>query len=104
MSSPLPILAIGKHAQILQTVVGLLNKNPAWQGYGAEDVPTALHLLQQVHPALVLFTNGLCQAEEAEITQKAKELQPAPILLQHYGGGGGLLTNEIWAALDAAQV
>jgi DNA-binding NarL/FixJ family response regulator len=100
MFLPLPILAIGKHPQILRTVVGLLNKNPAWQGHGAEDVASALQKLKEVHPALVLLTNGLSEVEEAEITQHAIKLHPGPIVIQHYGGGSGLLENEIRAALE----
>jgi len=49
------ILYIGRHQEILETVVRLINANEDWFGAGAETDETALNLFSTIHFHLVLL-------------------------------------------------
>ena len=89
------ILAIGKNPDILDTVVRLIATHHGWHGKGSESVPDALAILNQNPISLVLLTNGLTEAEEQEISAYCTAALPPIPVLQHYGGGSGLLESEI---------
>jgi hypothetical protein len=48
---------------------------------------------------VLLIGAGLTAAEELNLTARAKEIHPAIHVIQHYGGGSGLLSAEIYLAL-----
>lgn len=98
--SKINILAVGTHAEILEVVVRLINQNEQWQGFGAADVTQAITLLQQQPFIMVLLCNGLNHQEEMAIQQATEALQPLVKVLQHWGGGSGLLFSEIQMALQ----
>jgi hypothetical protein len=93
------ILAICTHAGILETILRLINNNPVWHAIGALSVEDAKALLNAENIDLVLLGNGLSPEEEMEITDYAKEVNNQIRLVQHFGGGSGLLSAEIYGAL-----
>ena len=93
------ILAIGKHAEILETVVRLINNNPEWEGAGANTDDEAVLLFSTQLFKIVLLCGGIEQESEDTLRTTFKALNPDAIIVQHYGGGSGLLSAEIYQAL-----
>lgn len=94
------ILYIGKHPEILETVVRLINANENWFGVGAATDETAMDLFKQINFQIVLLGSGI-EEESEEMLRDFFQLQnPACKIVQHYGGGSGLLKNEILSALE----
>jgi DNA-binding NtrC family response regulator len=97
------ILAVCSHPEILQTIVRLINNNPGWNGTGAESEEQAITLFKQQPFHLVLLGSGMDELTEEKLKPVLNEINPAVIFVQHYGGGSGLLTGEIYEALAAAN-
>lgn len=95
------ILYIGRNQEILDTVVRLLNKREEWSGTGVQDDEAAKSLFATTPFNLVLFGPGIDAENEAELSSYFLEKQPGVKLVQHYGGGSGLLLSEITMALQA---
>jgi len=94
------ILYIGRHQEILETVVRLINANEDWFGAGAETDETAMNLFSTIHFHLVLLGCGIEEASEEKLRKFFQETNPDCKIVQHYGGGSGLLKNEILSALE----
>jgi DNA-binding NarL/FixJ family response regulator len=94
------ILYIGRHQEIRDTVVRLLNANEEWLGMGAATDEEALHLFSIHDFALVLLGCGIEEESEQMLIESFRKLKPDIRIIQHYGGGSGLLKNEILAALQ----
>lgn len=96
------ILYTGRHPEILETVVRLINQNESWKGYGAADNEVAISLFTEVDFAIVLLGCGIPEEEEFKLRKVFTSHNPQCRIVQHYGGGSGLLSNEIYAALHDA--
>jgi hypothetical protein len=94
------ILFISKHAELLQTVLRLINNNAQWKADGSTEVEDAIQLFATYTYNLVILGNGLTNKEEETLVTMLQALQPTIQIIQHYGGGSGLLSNEIRAALE----
>ena len=95
----LNILAIHRNRKILATVLRLLNTNQHWNGIGAVTDEEAIEVFGQQPVGIVLFCAGIDPESEERLKAVFTEQIPTPIFLQHYGGGSGLLTAEIYEAL-----
>jgi hypothetical protein len=94
------ILAIGRHDEIMQTLLRLINKNENWHAAGALTDEEAIRIFDSVQTDLVLLSNGIDEDSEKRLRAYFTRKNPAVIIIQHYGGGSGLLSNEILQALD----
>lgn len=94
------ILYIGRHTEILETVVRLLNANEEWFGIGATTDEEALELFSKYDFSLVLLGCGIEEESEHLLLTAFRNLKPDIVIIQHYGGGSGLLRNEITLALQ----
>jgi len=94
------ILAIGRNEEIMQTLLRLINKNERWNGSGALTDEEAIQAFDHLQPALVLLSNGIDDSSEEKLRHYFTGKNPAVIIIQHYGGGSGLLSNEILQALN----
>ena len=93
------ILALCSHPEILQTVLRLINNNPEWNGTGAENEQQAIDLFTERPFDLVLLGSGMDEQSENKLKPVFIQINPAIKFIQHYGGGSGLLSAEIWGAL-----
>lgn len=93
------ILYIGRHAEILETVLRLINAREDWFGLGAETDAEAIELFSKHDFNIVLLGCGLEPESEAHLTRLFREMKPEVAIVPHYGGGSGLLQNEILSAL-----
>lgn len=94
------ILVIGREPDILQTVLRLINKNDKWNATGTSEDETAIELFHQHPYDLVLLGGGIEAASEIKLRKIFTLQDPDIKIIQHWGGGSGLLENEINAALD----
>ena len=93
------ILVICRHEGILQTVVRLVNNNPEWNATGAITDNDAIAEFSNKPFKLVLLGSGLEPESEYKLCGVFKLHNSAIIIVQHYGGGSGLLAAEIYQAL-----
>jgi len=98
------MLAIGRNEEILQTVLRLVNNNGQWHAVGAQTDDDAIALFDKINPAIVLLCNGIDEASDIKLQNYFIGKNPATIIIQHYGGGSGLLSNEILQALHAGAI
>jgi DNA-binding NtrC family response regulator len=94
------ILVIGRDAGILQTVVRLVNKNEQWNATGTGEDETAIELFHQHTYDLVLLGGGIASDSELKLRKIFTLQNPDIKIIQHWGGGSGLLENEIQSALE----
>lgn len=93
------ILVIGKNSEIMQTILRLINGQPNLKGVGALTDEEAIQLFSSEGIDLVLIGGGVEESEERELSAKFKRTKPLIKIIRHYGGGSGLLFNEIEEAL-----
>ncbi|MGN8072227.1 hypothetical protein [Mucilaginibacter sp. 22184] len=98
------ILVIGRHPEILQTVVRLVNNNPEWKGTGCLTEQEAISVFDQQVFDLVLLGAGIDESSEDSLCAHFKARKPDIKIVQHYGGGSGLLSAEIYEALKSNQL
>jgi hypothetical protein len=98
--SEIQILVIGRQEEILNTVVRLVNSHDNWKGYGASENQKAIQLFSKQHFDLVLIGGGVDNESEILLREEFTLLNPTIKIIQHWGGGSGLLENEIRFALD----
>ncbi|MEO0732027.1 MAG: hypothetical protein AAFZ52_04285 [Bacteroidota bacterium] len=95
----LSILSFSTNLEILPVMDRLVNKNPEWEGRRAADLATAIDLVKATDYDFVLLGAGTGAADrtalQAEITAAGKHTR----LIDHYGGGSGLLLAEIQEAV-----
>jgi hypothetical protein len=94
------ILYIGNHTQILETVLRLINAQEGWIGLGAADEAQAMVVFEENDIDLVLLGCGLDPEIEENLAALFEEKKPGIPVVQHYGGGSGLLYSEILLALQ----
>ncbi len=97
--SKIEILVIGRHAEILETVVRLVNSNPEWNATGAGTDGEAIAVFNSKIFKLVLLGGGIEKQSEDRLCKIFRAKNPTIIIVQHYGGGSGLLAAEIYEAL-----
>ncbi|MGZ3833859.1 MAG: hypothetical protein ACXVB0_10065 [Mucilaginibacter sp.] len=94
------ILVIGRNEQIVQTVVRLINNNPQWHAAYALTDEDAVSIFESQQFDLVLLCQGICPESDTLLRETFAAQNPETIIIQHYGGGSGLLATEINMALD----
>jgi hypothetical protein len=109
---PVNILVIGRDPEILKVVLRLLNDHPSAAGHAGSARPHAYHAVGSTDPDqarslfadtdidLVLLTNGLDAKLDASLRDEFLTRRPGTRILQHFGGGSGLLFAEITQALN----
>ncbi len=97
--NPLHILIIGRHPQIMETVVRLIESQRGWTAKGALTDEEAVALFQKENFELVLIGGGVEETSEDKLKEVFLMKNPAVKIIRHYGGGSGLLFNEIHEAV-----
>ncbi|MBE9600868.1 hypothetical protein [Pedobacter sp. MC2016-24] len=94
----LTVLYIGRNPDITKTMFRLLNARSEWSGIVTSSDAEALAICKNQSIDLVLLGNGIDAAEEQILRAGLIEIRPALKIIQHYGGGSGLLYSEILSA------
>jgi DNA-binding NarL/FixJ family response regulator len=95
------ILVICRHPEILATIVRLINNRPEWNATGCETDEQAIDAFKNINYKLVLIGAGVAPLSELHLRQAFTAQNPQAKIVQHFGGGSGLLFAEIYGALDA---
>lgn len=98
--SKIQILAICRHPEILQTIIRLINNNPDWNAAGAITDEEAVTTFTSQSFKLVLLGSGIEKENEQKLEAIFKSHNPEIIIVEHYGGGSGLLFAEIFQGLS----
>ena len=93
------ILVVGRHPEILATVVRLVNNNPDWNATGCLSDEEAIAAFGTQDFKLVLLGGGVDEESENKLNEHFCALKPGTKIVQHFGGGSGLLSAEIYEAL-----
>jgi hypothetical protein len=93
------ILVIGRHAEINETVVRLLNNENGWHASGALTDHDAIRKFEKQNFDIVLIGGGVTEESERELITNFNRTKPSVKIVRHYGGGSGLLFAEIREAL-----
>ncbi|KLT65609.1 hypothetical protein [Pedobacter sp. BMA] len=93
------ILYIGRDTEITVVMNRLLNARPEWKGICVCLDEEAVAICKAQHIDLVLLGNGIDHEAEKALKVSLLELRPGLKIIQHYGGGSGLLYGEIMTAL-----
>ncbi len=94
------ILVICRHEGILQTIIRLINNNPEWDATGAVTDDEAIAEFNARPFKLVLLGSGIEKESEDKLRTVFEAEKPEITIVQHYGGGSGLLAAEIYQALN----
>jgi len=103
MATRLHILAVGREPAILEVVKRLINAHEGWAATTALTDAGALDAFQREHCPIVLVGAGVTEKEENALRGQLLAIDPHVTVIRHYGGGSGLLENEIYEILKTEQ-
>lgn len=92
-------IVIGTNASIVRTLVRVISANENWTAFGCSDTNALYEHLKEVPTGVVLLSSGLDVATETAIKMQAIRITPTVKVIEHYGGGSGLLYTEVTMAL-----
>ncbi|KGD66979.1 hypothetical protein [Flavobacterium aquatile] len=93
-------LIFGKNPSILEILIRLVNANEEWHAEGFTDKEFAKEYCANQVLDIVLLSSGIEEECEEEMRFFFNTNQPNIEIIQHYGGGSGLLKCEILEALE----
>lgn len=99
MTPTLDILVVGRSKDILDVVERLINSHEGWKATVATSEDDALTVFKTKTFPIVLVCAGFSAQEEEALRMKLNVEDPAAVVIRHYGGGSGLLENEILGIL-----
>ena len=89
------ILVIGRHPQIMENVLGQLNRSTNWQAEAVLTDEAARETFVQTQFDLVLFGGGVETNSVRILSNDFKNANPEVQIIQHFGGGPGKLMKTI---------
>ncbi|MDM1296141.1 hypothetical protein HX021_17790 [Sphingobacterium sp. N143] len=93
----LNFVVFGKNEEILLTLKRIIETTPAWKTTVQQQLSSCKNYLS-AHPVdILLLSSGLSAEEERDIIDHLSHLNYPIGLIQHYGGGSGLLKNEVFS-------
>ncbi|AYN02070.1 hypothetical protein [Chryseobacterium sp. 3008163] len=99
----LNFLVIGKNNEILETLKRIIENNEGWKAEVQSDENICYNYIKENHIDIVLLSSGLEEKFENEIKVFCKNLDKEVKVIDHYGGGSGLLKNEVYTLFPNLQ-
>ena len=96
----LEFLIFGKNEPILEILARLVNSNEEWNAVGFSDDEEAKGYFLNNPLDIVLLSSGIDEECEEKMCRFFKAQKPETEIIQHYGGGSGLLKCEILEFLE----
>jgi hypothetical protein len=93
----LHFLVIGKNQEILDVLKRVIENNKGWTADVQTDENFCYEYIQQNKVDIVLLSSGLEDEFEKEIKIFCNGLDKEVKVIDHYGGGSGLLKNEVYS-------
>ncbi|EHQ44469.1 hypothetical protein [Myroides odoratus] len=95
----LNFLVIGKNTAILMTLKRIIEATTGWYATIMEDENGLEPFLKEHKVDIILLSAGLEELVEIGIKAYALCIDPDIKVIQHFGGGSGLLKSEVYSAL-----
>lgn len=95
------VLAVGRNAGIMEVVLRLLNSRENRRGTVVLSDEAAIAAARTGSFDIVLLCGGINANEEKALRAALLEADSSLKIIQHYGGGSGLLENELLQAMAA---
>ncbi|GAE64076.1 hypothetical protein H3Z85_00330 [Chryseobacterium indologenes] len=95
--SILHFLVIGKNQEILDVLKRVIENNEGWTADVQTDENFCYEYIRQNKVDIVLLSSGLEDEFEKEIKIFCNGLDKEVKVIDHYGGGSGLLKNEVYS-------
>ena len=92
-------LILGKNQPILEILLRLVNANENWNAIGFSDEKLAQKYFMKNKLDFVLLSSGIEDKTEKEFAVFCSKNQPDVEVIEHFGGGSGLLQSEIYDRL-----
>lgn len=99
----LKFLVIGKDQVILDTLKRIIEKNEGWKAILVSDENLSYDAVRSHRPDIVLLSSGLQDTFERDIKAFCHEPDQNIKVIEHYGGGSGLLLSEVEACFSEPQ-
>jgi hypothetical protein len=97
----LNILAVGRDPAILQVVERLINSHEGWAATIVATDEEAIKAVGEKAFSIVFVCAGVTAVEEEALRRQLQRLRPGLVVTRHFGGGSGLLENEVLAIINA---
>ena len=91
----LEFLLLGKNEAILAILLRLVNADENWNAIAFDNEKEAQKYFQNNKIDIVLLSSGIEDHIEKEFTSFCLKHQPEVEVIEHFGGGSGLLKSEI---------
>jgi len=95
----LEFLILGKNESILPILLRLVNANENWNAIAFTDEHLAQEYFLNNKIDMVLLSSAIENHVEKEFTLFCLKNQPDVEVIEHFGGGSGLLQSEIYHRL-----
>lgn len=96
-------LVIGKNQEILETLKRIIENNEGWKAEIKSDENVCCDYIKDNQLDIVLLSSGLEEEIEKEIKIFCENLDKEVKVIDHYGGGSGLLKNEVYSLFPNLQ-
>lgn len=99
----LKFLVIGKNQEILETLKRIIENNEGWNAEIQSNENFCYEYIEENEVDVVLLSSGLEEQFEKDIKVFCENLDKEVKVIDHYGGGSGLLKNEVYALFPNLQ-
>ncbi|AZB29791.1 hypothetical protein [Chryseobacterium balustinum] len=99
----LQFLVIGKNQEILDTLKRIIENNEGWKAEIKSDENVCYDYIKENQVNIVLLSSGLEEKFENEVKTFCRNLNKDVKVIDHYGGGSGLLKNEVYSLFPNLQ-
>lgn len=99
----LHFLVIGKNQEILDVLKRIIENNEGWTAEIQSDENFCYEYIRENHVDIVLLSSGLEDQFEKDIKVYCAGLDKEVKVIDHYGGGSGLLKNEVYSLFPNLQ-
>lgn len=99
----LQFLVIGKNQEILETLKRIIENHEGWQADIQNDETVFYDYIKENQVDIVLLSSGLEEQFEKDIKIFCENLDKEVKVIDHYGGGSGLLKNEVYSLFPNLQ-
>jgi hypothetical protein len=103
-NTQLKILAVGRELAILQVVERLINGHEGWAATIVTRDEEAIMAFDKMDFRIVFVCAGVTAEEEENLRRRLQEIRPGVVVTRHFGGGSGLLENEVLAILNSQKI
>lgn len=100
----LNFLVIGKNQEILDTLKRVIESNEGWCAEIQSDEKACYNVIRNTDIDIVLLSSGLEEQFEKDIKTFCENLEKEVKIIDHYGGGSGLLKNEVYTLFPNLQL